>query len=801
MLSTSKPTLLGIVWARDAAGAYVRSIPFTSQIGVVAGAASWPDGFVPKNFQDRLSAGGVAPSGKDFNGAMKAVSQAIQWTQVGGLPYFNATMATQIGGYPKNCVLQGTNGSSRWRSTVENNMTDPDGGSPSGWVDESAFGVNIAAATSISAIRGLSKVLYSKVITSGFASHNDGGGGVMYLYDSTDTTSSDDGVFTIVATDSGRWKMVTTSGLVMSRTVGCKHDNSTNDTAAHNLALAYCQAHGLQYVVSPGGQSLITQLTITAAPAQPCVVSGMGPASVLKQIIGENGPAILIGGTTGGEVQIRSLYFDGQQSSQAGLSIDDAIKSTATGASNGTPFFLSVSNCDFINTAYRGIAFYGDNDNSTREIGRFEGNRFREGSINATNTAYSPIDIHLVDGVEATVHDNEFSFANAPTLTGGAGRSAVVVAQTQTTTTYYTRPVITNNRIRYRGVNEAASLGAIDLYIWSGNATVENNIIVNSTASAIKLKGNSYNMSIINNKIDGMYMTGGALTFTPAITVSNPNYGVSANQFLISLNQISNWNSSTSGVISVATYDGTSFSKNVSVTFNQISNCSGLAIDVNNCQDVEVFGNQIDGQGNITTGIRVLQCDGMVRIQKNKIANTSLYHIYNDTPLTATQDALVEDNTCIGTTSTTYSIYLHCRQAIARKNTVSGGYHGINFGGGVQSAIGQENLFMNMTGTVGIAITSTAVNVIMTDNQILDSASITTSAFANSSTPTFMVERSNSWNGQSRYAAGAPSGGTITYAVGDRTILKAPTGGAGNVTEYECTTAGAPGTHSTIKFS
>jgi hypothetical protein len=537
---------------------------------------------------------------------------------------------------------------------------------------------------------------------------------------------------------------------------GAKHDGVTDDTASVQAAITYCQGNGKALRVN-AGPALVQTLNVSGS----LNVVGDGSASILRHKAGYVGNMINVTGS-GTTVSISNLTLDGQQTLQAANSTNDQIYSTATGVSGGKPFYLSVDNVDFVNTAYRGIAFVGDNDDTTREVGMFTRNRFRDGSVNAVNTTYTPIDIDLVNGVEATVDDNDFYFSAPPILPGG--RCAVVVAQTQTVTPYFTRPTITNNRMNYRGCNELASLGAIDLYIWSGLAIVESNVLTNSTASAIKLKGNSFDLSVVNNKIDGAYGTGGALPTFSAITISNPNYGSAASQFLVDSNQISNWNAgATIGVISVATYDGAQFSKNVVISKNQLAGVTGIGIDINNCQDAEVIDNQIDGRSTVTTGIRALQCDGNLRIKRNKVANPTLYHIYVDTPLTAALDVIADDNTLLGANGT-YAMYLNCRHAITRQNTIIGGFHGINFAGTTRTAVAKTNTLTNMAGTVGINVSSTAiVNVVARANEVIDSATITTNAFTVANAPTLIANQGNSWNGNPRLITAA----TATVGVND----------------------------------
>lgn len=122
------------VWGVNAAGAYIRTVPVNSQIGIQDGAASFNDGFVPDNFAP-VAAGGVPPFGQDFNGILNVDTSWMQWVQAGGPIPFDATFATAIGGYPKGAVLvsaivQGA----QWYSTTDNNTTDPDDPlTSSGW--------------------------------------------------------------------------------------------------------------------------------------------------------------------------------------------------------------------------------------------------------------------------------------------------------------------------------------------------------------------------------------------------------------------------------------------------------------------------------------------------------------------------------------------------------------------------------------------------------------------------------------------------------------------------------------------
>lgn len=122
------------VWAVNAAGAYIRTVPVDSQIGIQDGAASFDTGFVPDNFTP-VPAGGVPPFGQDFNGLLNVMTSWQQWGQAGGPVAYDGTFSTAVNGYPKGAVLassivQGA----QWYSTADGNTTNPDDPlTSSGW--------------------------------------------------------------------------------------------------------------------------------------------------------------------------------------------------------------------------------------------------------------------------------------------------------------------------------------------------------------------------------------------------------------------------------------------------------------------------------------------------------------------------------------------------------------------------------------------------------------------------------------------------------------------------------------------
>jgi len=125
------PDKFPIPWANAASGANIRAIPELPTPD--PGQASLTLGFPPPNFSP-IAAGGIPPSGQDFNGIFKQVTQWLQWTQAGGgVPYFDPAFAADIGGYPKGAFLQATAGAGNfWISTADNNSNNPDTGG-AGW--------------------------------------------------------------------------------------------------------------------------------------------------------------------------------------------------------------------------------------------------------------------------------------------------------------------------------------------------------------------------------------------------------------------------------------------------------------------------------------------------------------------------------------------------------------------------------------------------------------------------------------------------------------------------------------------
>ena len=126
-MTLTYPTLIPQPFASTPAGPNfggVNAIPQASN----APLASLADGF-PMQTMLALAAGGVPPSGKDFNGIFNLITQHTSWLNAGGWYAFSSSLATAIGGYPIGAALQGvTNPQISWISLCAANMANPESG-------------------------------------------------------------------------------------------------------------------------------------------------------------------------------------------------------------------------------------------------------------------------------------------------------------------------------------------------------------------------------------------------------------------------------------------------------------------------------------------------------------------------------------------------------------------------------------------------------------------------------------------------------------------------------------------------
>jgi hypothetical protein len=112
-------------WAADATAGYATNpVPATAS----GAAASQQLGFPPLTATPTGS-GGTPPNIADFNGLEFYNTSWLQWVQAGGPIAYDATLSSNIGGYPRGAVLQSAVTFGQfWQSTVDNNTSDPDTG-------------------------------------------------------------------------------------------------------------------------------------------------------------------------------------------------------------------------------------------------------------------------------------------------------------------------------------------------------------------------------------------------------------------------------------------------------------------------------------------------------------------------------------------------------------------------------------------------------------------------------------------------------------------------------------------------
>lgn len=137
MQLSNAPAKLTLPFANSGAK---NTIPVPSQVSITPGAASLTDGFPPLT-RTLTAAGGVPPSGLDFNGILFEISAIARWAASGaGFTYDSVYAAdVNVGGYPKGARVLRTDARGYWLNTTDNNATDPEAGG-AGWVPDFVSG-------------------------------------------------------------------------------------------------------------------------------------------------------------------------------------------------------------------------------------------------------------------------------------------------------------------------------------------------------------------------------------------------------------------------------------------------------------------------------------------------------------------------------------------------------------------------------------------------------------------------------------------------------------------------------------
>lgn len=144
MAGQPTPPRIVEAFAVSAASQYITNpFPVPSQIGIADGAASLHDGFPPITFL-ALNAGGVPPSGADFNGILYLLSAWIAYLAAGQKSGYDATLQTDMAGYAKGAqIAQSADATATWTSSTVGNTTNPDTGG-AGWISSKQLYSNAA---------------------------------------------------------------------------------------------------------------------------------------------------------------------------------------------------------------------------------------------------------------------------------------------------------------------------------------------------------------------------------------------------------------------------------------------------------------------------------------------------------------------------------------------------------------------------------------------------------------------------------------------------------------------------------
>jgi hypothetical protein len=98
-----------------------------------------------------------------MNGGLYQMSAIDVWMSAGGGFPYNSSFSTAIGGYPKGARVFMASGNGYWRSTVDNNVTDPDTGG-AGWVPDAGAAVaSVYAAEQNTIAVGTNPVVFDTV--------------------------------------------------------------------------------------------------------------------------------------------------------------------------------------------------------------------------------------------------------------------------------------------------------------------------------------------------------------------------------------------------------------------------------------------------------------------------------------------------------------------------------------------------------------------------------------------------------------------------------------------------------------
>lgn len=137
------------------------------------GVATFEKGF-PEVTMQPLSAGGIPPSGKDFNGVFYSTTLQQQWYNAGMTYPFNSSFAEAVSGYPKGAIVPSSALSGQWLNLNEANSTAPESstGASTGWVPINNYGVTQLTLSSASVVMTSLQAAKDRIILTGTLTTN-----------------------------------------------------------------------------------------------------------------------------------------------------------------------------------------------------------------------------------------------------------------------------------------------------------------------------------------------------------------------------------------------------------------------------------------------------------------------------------------------------------------------------------------------------------------------------------------------------------------------------------------------------
>ena len=143
------PTQFSEAFGVNADPSTINPIPPTTS---TPGEASFDKGF-PLTTMTAPASGGVPPFGQDFNGLLFQITGVLAYLNSGQAFPYNSALSTALGGYPPGAVVMSSRtdfpGTGFWLNKLANNTSDPDGGSPVGWVPINNYGVTTVALAAV----------------------------------------------------------------------------------------------------------------------------------------------------------------------------------------------------------------------------------------------------------------------------------------------------------------------------------------------------------------------------------------------------------------------------------------------------------------------------------------------------------------------------------------------------------------------------------------------------------------------------------------------------------------------------